>query len=192
MTALAIAVLALAACVYGASAAAKLASRPRFLAYQDGLRETELLPTGLLSPIARVLAGGEATAAASLTAATTLTAAGLPGATTVSAAALADAILLTCALTAGIAVLVHRGVRARCACFGPGSPNILGWPHLARNLVLLALLAAGLAADQVGQGVPSTAAALLAAISGAITAVVLVHLDDLIILFAPVSSGSAR
>jgi hypothetical protein len=192
MTVLEIAVLSLAACVYGASSAAKLASRYRFLAYQTGLRETELLPAHLLAPAARLLAGGEAAAAASLTAAAVLTAAGLPGATAVSAVALAGATMLACTLAAGIAVLVRRGIQARCACFGPGSASTLGRPQLARNLLMLALLAAGLAASQVRHGVPSPAAALLAAMSGALTATVLVRLDDLLTLFTPVSPGSAR
>ena len=75
--------------------------------------------------------------------------------------------LLTATLTAGVAVVIRRGTRARCACFGAGSTRPLGGAHLFRNLALLAVLAFGLASNPLGHGHPGPAGTLAAAAAGA-------------------------
>jgi hypothetical protein len=190
-----IAVLVLTGCVYGTSAAAKLGGRRAYRSYRAGLGEAGLVPARLLPATAAALAAGETAAAAGLAAAAVLTAVAGPGAVTVTAVSLSGAALLTAILAAGVAVVVHRGTRARCACFGAASGGSAGRPlgraHLLRNLGLLAVVAAGLAADAVTAGRPAPAGAVLAALAGAVAAVLLVRLDDLVAVFTPVSRGSA-
>jgi len=178
MSELVIAVLAVAACVYGTSAVAKLASRRSYIAFRDGLGETSLVPPRLLRTVAAVLTG-----------------AGLAGARPVTTAALACAIVLTGVLAAGVSVVVHAGTHATCACFGvrPGrTGQTLGAPHLARNLVLLALLVAGLIGNEFTRGRPNVAAVLVAVVAGAVVALLAIMLDDLVALFAPVQRQAIR
>ena len=132
-----IAVLSAAACVYLASATAKLRGRSAYLSFQAGLAETRLISRRLLPPAAAALAACEAVVAVSAAVAAALTAANASGAATVTASALGLAIALTSVLAAGVAVILHRGTRARCACFGSASDRALGRPQLARNLGLL-------------------------------------------------------
>jgi energy-converting hydrogenase Eha subunit A len=201
MAELVIGVLALTACVYGASAAAKLSGHA---AFRDGLAQTALVPGRLLRAVAAVLAGGEAAVAAAAVAAAVLAGAGLPGARPASVAVLGVAAALTAVLAAGVTVVIRTGTHAACACFGvrPGRTGpALGGPHLARNLTLLALLvtallvtAAGdtLAGSRSSHGQPSVAAALIAVLAGVVVALLAIMLDDLVALFAPVHRPAAR
>jgi len=190
-----IAVLTMTGCVYGASAAAKLRGRRAYRAYRAGLGEAGLVPARLLPATAAVLAAGETAAAAGVIAAAVLTALAGPGAVTVAAVSLGGAALLTAILAAGVAVIVHRGTKARCACFGASAggqaARPLGKAHLARNLGLLIVMAAGLAAGAVANGRPAPASVIMAALAGAVAAVLLVRLDDLVAVFTPVPRRSA-
>jgi hypothetical protein len=192
MTDLIIAVLAMTACVYGASSIGKLTTQRSYLAFRDGLGETALVPRRLLRATAAVLAGGEATVAAGLVAATVLSTAGLPAAVPVSAAALACAVVLTGALAAGVTVVVRSGTRAACACFGARSGRELGGSHVARNLGLLTVLTATLIGNEFRAGRPAPAAALIAIVTGAVVALLVIGLDDIVALFAPVQREPAR
>jgi len=53
----------------------------------------------------------------------------------------AAAIVMLTAFTALILVNLSRGRRPVCACFGAWRQAPLGWKHVARNLVLVALAA---------------------------------------------------
>lgn len=53
----------------------------------------------------------------------------------------AAAIVMLTAFTALILVNLARGRRPMCACFGAWRPTPLGWKHVARNLVLVAMAA---------------------------------------------------
>src|ERR1700735_1453788 len=152
-----VAVLSLAACVFGASAAAKLTSREAYRVFRDGLSATGLLPRHLLSPAAAVLASGEALVAAGLSAAAVLIAASVPGAISLAEFALAVTALLISLLAAGVAVVIRRGTQDTCACFGPGRGRPLGPAHLVRNLSLLAVICAGLAGVPLAHGRPAVA-----------------------------------
>jgi hypothetical protein len=190
MDELSIVVLSLAGCVFSTSAGTKLRSRPAYRAFCSGLRQTGLVPGRLLPAAAAVLAGAEAVAAAGLLGAAALAAAGAPWATAVAESALGTAALLISALTAGVAVVVRRGTRARCACFGVSS-SPLGRVHLARNLALVAVLGAGLVGSVLAQGRPAPAGAALAAGAGAIAALLFVQWEELAGLIAPIpTSGS--
>ncbi len=202
MADLLIAVLTMTGCVYGASAAAKLHGRGAYRSYRTGLGEAGLVPARLLPATAAALAAGETAASAVSAAAAALTALAGPGAATVAAASLGGAALLTAILAAGVAVIVRRGTKARCACFGATSGGSaarpLGKAHLARNLGLLAVVAAGLAtvtaglvAGAVTAGLPDPASVLMAVLAGTVAAALLVRLDDIVAVFIPVSRGSA-
>jgi hypothetical protein len=191
MADLLIAVLTLAACVYGTSAGTKLSGRRAYRPYAEGLGEAGLVATRWLPATAAALAGGEAAVAAGLAVAAVLTAAATPGAATVTAVSLGAAALLTGILAAGVAVVLRRGTRARCACFGAARRQPLGKTHLTRNLSLLAAVAAGLALDALAPGRPMSAGAAMAAVAGALVALLLIRLDDLVMVFKPASRGSA-
>lgn len=53
----------------------------------------------------------------------------------------AAAIVMLTAFTALILVNLARGRRPACACFGAWRPTPLGWKHVVRNLVLVAMAA---------------------------------------------------
>lgn len=186
-----VAVLSLAACVFGASAAAKLRSGKAYRLFRDGFLATKLLPRHVLSPAAAVLAGAEALAAAGLSAAAVLIAASVPGAISFAEFALAVAALLISLLAAGVAVVIRRGTQATCACFGPGRGRQLGPAHLVRNVSLLAVICAGLAGVPLAPGRPAVAGAVLGAIAGAVAALLFIRWDDLAELFTP-SMGAAQ
>lgn len=191
MAELLIAVLTTVTCVYGRSAMTKLSGRRPYRSYRDGLGDTALVPARLLPAAAAALAGGETAVAAGLMVATILTAGALPGAVTVTAAGLGGAALLAGILVTGVAVIMHRGTRARCACFGAASSRPLGGSHLSRNLSLLAVIVVGLTGNEIAHGRPAPPAVAVAAVAGAVTGLLLIRLDDLITVFTPVSRGSA-
>ncbi len=191
MTELVIAVLATACCVFGASAAAKLRGRSAYRSFLAGLAETKLIPQQRLSVIAAALVGCEALVTVSAVSAAVLTTANIAGAAATTVSALGLAIVLTGILAAGIAVILHRGTRARCACFGATSDQPLGRPHLARNIGLLALLATAAICTQGSHGQPTAGGTAIAAIGGGLIGLLLIRFDDLIVLFAPISSRSA-
>jgi hypothetical protein len=181
-----IAVLSLAACVFAVSAAAKLRTPGAYRSFRDGLGETGLMPGRLLPATAALLSGAEAVIAAGLIAAAVLTAVAAPGAIPLAEFALAAAALLASVLAAGVAVVMHRGTRARCACFGAGSGRPLGRAHLARNLTLLAVICAGLAGPPLAHGRPAVGTAVIAAAAGAVAAMLFIRWEDLAELFAPI------
>jgi hypothetical protein len=182
-----IAVLSLAGCVFAVSVAGKLRGRRAYRSFRDGLRETGLVPGRLLPAIAAVLCWAEAVIAATLITAGALTAAATPGAKLLAESALAAAATLTAVLASGVAAVVRRGTQARCACFGAGAGRPIGRTHLVRNLTLLAVICAGLAAVMLlTHGRPALAAAAVAAAAGVLAAAVFIRWEDLTELFAPI------
>jgi hypothetical protein len=132
------------------------------------------------------LCGAEAVIAAALITAAALTAAPAPGAKLLAESALAAAATLTAALAVGVAVVVRRGTQARCACFGIGAGGPIGRAHLVRNLTLLAVICAGLAAVMLTHGRPAVAAVAVAVAAGVLAAAVFIRWEDLTELFAPI------
>jgi hypothetical protein len=187
-----IAVLGAACCVYLTSSAAKLRGRSAYGSFESGLAETGLVSRRLLPATAAALVACESLVAVSTAAAAVLTAVSATAAAAVTDCALGLAITLTCVLAAGVAVIVQRGTSAACACFGSATERTLGRPQLVRNLGLLALLVVALACAQPGHGQPPAGAATVAVIAGAVAGLLLIRFDDLIALFAPISSESPR
>jgi hypothetical protein len=189
MSELILAVLVLAACVYGTSSAVKLGSRRNYTAFRDGLAETLLVPQRLLRAVAAMLTGVEAAVAAGTAVAAILIGTGLRGARPAALAVLVCATVLASGLAAGVAMVIRTGTHAKCACFGarPSQPGReLGWLHLVRNLALLILLLTGLAASSAAAVTrPAPGPTLVAAAAGAVLALLAIMLDDLVALFAP-------
>lgn len=185
-----IAVLTLAACVFAASASSKLRSGQAYGTFRAGLREALLVPGRLLPMTAAALAIWEAIAAVGLAGAAVAAALSGPGASALAESALAAAAVLMAVLVAGVAMVVRRGTRARCACFGASSGRPLGRAHLIRNACLLAVLTAGLVGNPLRYDRPAPAGVVLAVVVGAAVALLFVRWDDLVGLFAPVSPVS--
>ena len=183
-----VAILSLSACVFAASAVAKLHSRAAYRSFRAGLRETALIPAGLLPVTVAALPGAEAVTAVGLAAAAVLVATAGPGASPAAETALTVAWLLTATLAVGVAVVIRRGTQARCACFGAGSTRPLGGAHLIRNVALLAVLAVGLVSNPLGHGHPAPVGAIVAAAAGAVAALLFIRWEDLAELFAPIPS----
>jgi hypothetical protein len=188
MTDFVLAVLTIAAVVYGTSAAAKLRGRSAYRSFRAGLAGTALVPPRYLAANAAALVSGEIITAGLAVAALLVTTL-MPDADAIADSALAAAVLLTCVLAAGVAVIVRRGTVARCACFGAAAGIQLGLPHLARNLALLGVLTAGLISSLLGPGRPGLAGAVVALAAGAVAGLVLTRFDELIMLFMPPSSA---
>jgi hypothetical protein len=189
-------VLVMTAAVFGASAGTKLRGPSAFRRFRAAIAATGLVPRFALPWVTAALAVTEAGAAAGLVVAAALVdspASTVPASAgvLVAQAALAVAAVLTAMLITGVAVVIHRGVAARCACFGAASGQPLGTRHLVRNIVLLALLLAGLAgspfashATPTGAGVAAVTA-LLTAVAGGTVALVLIRWEDLAALVLP-------
>ncbi len=189
MNEVSIAVLSLAACLFASSVGAKLHSLGAYQSFRAGMRETALMPDRLLRVVVAVLPCAEAVTAAGLATAAGLVATAGPGAKPAAEVALITAATLTGLVSAGVAVIMHRGTQARCACFGAGSGRPLGVVHLTRNLTLLAVVAAGLSCSLLGHGPPVPAATVVSATAGAMAALLFVRWEDLAELFAPIPSA---
>lgn len=188
MSEFSVSILILTACVFAASAAAKLRSRAAYRTFRAGLRETALMSERLLPAAVAALPGAEAVTAGGLATAAILVATAGTGANPAAEAALAVACLLTATLTAGVALVIRRGTQARCTCFGAGSTRPLGGVHLLRNLALLAVLAGGLTTSPLGHGHPGPVGTLVAVAIGASAALLFIRWEDLAELFAPIPS----
>jgi hypothetical protein len=182
-----IVVLSLVGSVFAVSATAKLAGRPAYRSFRDGLGEARVIPGRLLPSVALLLCAAEAATAGCLISAGMLVAAGTPGAFPLAGAGLGAAAVLSAVLAGGVALVIRRGTRARCSCFGAASSRPLGRVHLVRNLALLAVACAGLAAAATPSGHPAPATLLLAVGGGVAGALVFIRWDDLADLFTPIA-----
>lgn len=175
-------ILGMSAGVFATSAFAKLRSPPAYRDYRAGLRAMRLLPPGLLTGTAVTLVAVEAITACGLAAAAGLLAAGASAAYPLSVLAVTVAAALTLVLVSGVAVALSRGVQAPCSCFGGSSVRPLGAAHLIRNIVLLVLLAAGLAASALQRGRPGLGGAVVAVAAGLVLSLLIIRWDDLVAL----------
>ena len=187
-----LAVLAVAACVYGASAMSKLRGQQAYRSYRAGLLQTRFVTNSSLPVFAACLVSCEVAVAACSAGALAAVAISAPGAVIIAVLALGVGSALTVVLAAGVAVVMKRGIAARCACFGSSSGQQLGGAHLVRNGLLLALLALGCACAAVGRGSlggPALAASLVWITAGLVVAAILIRWEDLAELFTPLTPG---
>lgn len=115
--------------VFAASFVSKVCSRRSWRTYRAAIRFSRALPAALAPPIAILLAAAEALIALMI---------GWPASRTIG---LAVAFVVAAGLALGVGIALARGTEASCACFGAGQR--LSTSHLARNLLLTALVGAG-------------------------------------------------
>jgi hypothetical protein len=174
--------------VFLVSAASKSGSARRQRAFAASLRPLKVLPERLLAPAALAVTVAEIAVVAGLSWVLLDLVVGVPGSRSIAAAALATAIVLVAVLTGGIVLALRRGTRASCACFG-AAERPLSRRHLVRNGLLILIAAGGaVVVDHVPPDAAEPPAVLLAGSVGAVVALVLIRLDDLVELFAPVGT----
>jgi hypothetical protein len=100
------------------------------------------------------------------------------------AAGFGGALLLLAAFSAVLGVALRRQVRISCGCFGVSGAPPAGW-HLARNGVLAAVAAAGLAGSLTVAPATVSTESVAAGTLGVALAVVVVALDEIRALFVP-------
>ncbi|MCT2590614.1 hypothetical protein LHJ74_11965 [Streptomyces sp. N2-109] len=84
---------------------------------------------------------------------------------------------------AGILSARGRGRQVPCRCFGAGGSTPLGLPHVIRNAALAVVAVLGLAADYASAGGSShPGGVVLASVTAAVGAVLVVRMDDLLAL----------
>jgi len=163
------------ALVFVISLASKLRSRH---AFDEFLAATvRLSPWPLTAGPARWLAAGVVT-----TELATVLLVSVSATTPIGFAVAAALLLCFCG---AILLALRRGERAPCRCFG-SAEQPLGYPQVARNLVLLAAAALGLAGGWLPAASPDLPGVLLAVGAGALAATVVAAADDITSLFRPV------
>jgi hypothetical protein len=91
-------------------------------------------------------------------------------------------LALDLAFTAALALALRRGATASCHCFGV-TERPLRARHVVRDVVLAAVAAAGLVGAVAADGPGPLAGLLLSGLAGALGALVVVLLDDIVELF---------
>jgi hypothetical protein len=172
-------------CTFAASALSKLRSGAAQKAFAESLRPLPFIPARLLHAVAAVTTAAEVGVVLGLGVAAVVVVGGWSPAWPFAAVTLALTGGLLAVFTAGVVLAVRRDTGARCACFG-AAERPLGARHLVRNGLLLA--AAGVAAlglAVAGARPLGPAGVAVALPAGAVGALLLIRLDDLVDLFTP-------
>ena len=176
--------------VFGMSAASKFRSGERQRAFAESLRALRLLPDRVLRPVSVGITCVEIGIFVGLSLSAFGLVTGVVGAPSVVIATLAVAVGLLVVMTGGIALALARGAMGTCACFGV-SDQPLSRRHVVRNGLLLLVALSGVAvANDIPPGDVDPLGVALAGVVGAVVAFILIRLDDLIDLFAPVNRVS--
>lgn len=164
--------------VFGLAIAGKVRGRASWDAFVQTLGAFGVPSSWPKAPAAAAIVGLEAAVAAALVASPA------PG--------YAAALGLLAMFTAALGLAMRRGQRAPCRCFG-ASERPIGPAHLARNVALLAVAAAGLGARLTGSpgavGLQETIAALLV---GGTVGFLITRWDDLLFLFSALPDQTER
>jgi Methylamine utilisation protein MauE len=164
----------LVAVVFAISAVGKVRTAPVRLAFRRSLAGMAVLPARAVGTVAAAVPVAEAASVVLIV---------MPP-TAVLGCVLALALLVT--FTTGIVIVLRRGTRAGCLCFGT-TERPYGPRHLVRNALLAAAALAGAAASGHPTDLPG---ALIAIAAGVLAALVLVTFDEMLDLFArPVRGG---
>ena len=172
MTYLLIGSAVLLAVVFARSSAGKM--RPEaFTAFAGTVEQLGAVPRRLVRPAAGALVAAEAATAVLLLIAP------------VAGFVLATGLLVVFCVVIGTAM--HRRITVACRCFGAGDAPLGRW-HLARNGVLVAVAATGLAATTVRTAPAAHPAGAVITVAGAlVAALIIMRFDELAELFsAPV------
>jgi hypothetical protein len=161
--------------VFLVSAWSKRPGSGRFRQFSDSLAAMRLLPSRAVVPVAGVVVAAETAVVLLL----------LPQPVRLLAAAgFALAVVLLLAFAVSIGMVLRRGVQASCRCFGGSGSAPFRRHHIARNLVLVAVAVAGLVAV-LAEPALTWEAVILGAVPGAVVALLVTRLDDLVALFTP-------
>lgn len=167
--------------VFAGAVVGKLRSRARLREFRQSLVATGLVPRRWATGAATtVLAAETATLALLL----------LPGTTPVG---FALATVVMAGFSTGVWLVVRRGVRADCRCFG-GAGGPLNRLHLGRNLALLGVSLTGLVAS-LNTLAPTdlrSPALLPVAVAAAVVAVLLIRVEDVAALARPAAPRGVR
>jgi hypothetical protein len=163
----------LVAVVFAISAAGKLRTSAVRAAFRRSVADMAVLPARAVGPVATAVPIAEAATVVLIVVPAT------------AALGCVLALVLLAAFTTGIAIVLRRGTRAGCLCFGT-TERPYGPHHLVRN----GLLAAAALGGAVTAGHPTDPpAALIAIAAGVLAALVLVTFDELLDLFATPARG---
>ncbi|SDS88108.1 MauE/DoxX family redox-associated membrane protein [Actinoplanes derwentensis] len=138
--------------------------------FRGSLSRSLPVPRPLGTPLAAGVVGAELTATAAMV---------LP---TTARWGFGLAAILLAGFTGAILVMRRRGSAEPCRCFG-ASAEPPGRAAVVRNVLLLATAIFGLAGSPAGPGLPLPAVALAVA-AGAVTALLLINLDEIAGLLA--------
>lgn len=163
----------LVAVVFAISAVGKVRAAPVRLAFRRSLADMAVLPARAVGTVAAAVPVLEAAVVVLIV---------LPS-TAVLGCLLALALLVT--FTTGIVIVLRRGMRAGCLCFGT-TERPYGRRHLVRNGLLTAAALAGALTTGHPIDLPG---ALIAIAAGVIAALVLVTFEELLDLFATPARG---
>ncbi|HEU5475342.1 MAG TPA: MauE/DoxX family redox-associated membrane protein [Actinophytocola sp.] len=164
--------------VFLVSAWGKL-GRTRLRVFAATAGPLSLLPRGWRGWAAAAVATAELGVVTALGAGAAFAASGLPPGRAVLLLGFLGVATLLVVFTVAIGLLVARGVRATCRCFG-AHDTPLGPAHIVRNLILLAFAVTGALAPAGALTIPGAG---LAAGCGALAAILVVRFDDLLALF---------
>jgi len=165
--------------VFAVAVVGKLRHRSGWREFVSSLRGFDVLPSAAVRPVAAVVAALEVTAVVML----------LVPDTVVAGYALAAALLV--GFAAAMTVSLRRGARPVCRCFG-GRGSTIGPVHVGRNVGLALAAVAGAVLRLLDGASPQPAPAVLAAATGVVVAAVIVRLDDVAALFAPMPTQRSR
>ncbi|MFF4198256.1 MauE/DoxX family redox-associated membrane protein [Nonomuraea sp. NPDC001831] len=161
--------------VFLVSFANKVAGRKAFNSFVASIQETSLVPSWLAGPAALVVVGCEASICMFL--ALPVWAANVVG------------YLVACGLLASfvgvITLMIRRGTRHACHCFGSAS-TLLGMRHVVRNAILIGMCIIGMAAHPPS-GSMNIGEWALAAVAGLVVGGTVTQLDTIAELFQPTS-----
>jgi hypothetical protein len=159
--------------VFAISAVGKVRTAPVRVAFRRSLADMAVLPARVVGTVAAAVPVVEAVVVVLIV---------VPS-TAVLGCGLALALLVT--FTTGIVIVLRRGTRARCLCFGT-TERAYGPRQLVRN----GLLAAAALVGALTNGHPiDLPGALIAIATGILAALVLVTFDELLDLFATPARG---
>jgi hypothetical protein len=174
--------------VFAVSAVSKVSGRVAFREFESALRALRLVPPRLVMPLAGTVVAVEFAVPVALVTGSLQAGSLLPGAhpgapiAGATAAGLLLAVLLLLAFIGVTVRSVHRRAAVPCRCFGTGGAP-LGYPHVARNALLIAIAVTGWWAP--GAGTSYQAAGITLAIAGgAVAASLLIRFDDVVDVFA--------
>jgi hypothetical protein len=171
-----IAVRAVLVIVFAVAVVGKVRQPREFVA---SLRGFGVLPSSAVRPVAAVVAVLEVATVVLL----------LVPAALVAGYALAAGLLA--GFAGAMAVSLRRGARPVCRCFG-GRGAAVGPVHVGRNAGLVAAAVAGAVMSMVDGAALEPGPVVLAAATGVVVAAIVVRLDDLVALFAPIPTQRSR